>query len=65
MRVLTLSTEFKSSSAVREALVIRVTLTSPGDTLVIDNWRMLHGRSAVPRDGLQRHVERAYLGKLL
>ncbi|MHB8392069.1 MAG: TauD/TfdA family dioxygenase, partial [Acidobacteriaceae bacterium] len=47
----------------REALVIRVTLTSPGDTLIIDNWRMLHGRSSVPRDGLRRHVERAYLGK--
>lgn len=48
-----------------EAPAIRVALTSPGDTLVIDNWRMLHGRSEVPRDGLQRHIERAYLGGLL
>lgn len=48
-----------------ESPPIRVALASPGDTLIIDNWRMLHGRSAVPRDALQRHVERAYLGMLL
>ncbi len=38
-----------------------VFLVSPGDTLIIDNWRMLHGRSSVPTEGLSRHIERVYL----
>lgn len=45
--------------------MIRLSLTSPGDTLIIDNWRILHGRSAVPRNKVERHLERAYLGRLL
>ena len=47
-----------------DAITIRVTLALPGDTLIVDNWRMLHGRSAVPQHGLQRRIERGYLGKL-
>ena len=37
-------------------------LTQPGDTLVIDNWRMLHGRSAITAPAENRLIERMYLG---
>lgn len=35
-----------------------------GDVLVIDNWRMLHGRTAVPESARSRCVERVYLERL-
>jgi hypothetical protein len=38
-----------------------VYLTNPGDTLIVDNWRMLHGRGSVPTEALDRTVARAYL----
>jgi L-asparagine oxygenase len=38
-----------------------VSLAKPGDTLVIDNWRMLHGRSHVPSGCESRLLQRAYL----
>ena len=38
-----------------------VYLTGPGDTLIIDNWRMLHGRGSVPPDARNRTIARAYL----
>jgi L-asparagine oxygenase len=38
-----------------------VHLARPGDTLVLDNWRMLHGRGSVPPDALNRVIARAYL----
>lgn len=47
-----------------EAPVSRLSLLTPGDMLVIDNWRMLHGRSAVTSSGLNRHIVRAYFGSL-
>lgn len=40
-----------------------VFLTNLGDTLIIDNWRMLHGRSPVLH-GHDRKIERAYFGEL-
>jgi len=43
----------------------QIYLTTPGDTLVIDNWRMLHGRSAVPPNASARHIERAYMQALV
>ncbi|MGY3621016.1 TauD/TfdA family dioxygenase [Bradyrhizobium sp. USDA 10063] len=43
---------------------IAFSLASPGDTLVIDNWRMLHGRSAVPEACTDRLIERLYLRSL-
>ncbi|MCE5983731.1 TauD/TfdA family dioxygenase [Pseudomonas sp. LF19] len=43
---------------------IAVALSDPGDTLIIDNWNMLHGRSEVPQQGLGRHIERIYLSTL-
>lgn len=45
------------------ALSLRdVTLAEPADTLLIDNWRMLHGRGPVPPVGRDRIIERIYLG---
>jgi L-asparagine oxygenase len=38
-----------------------VYLARAGDTLVLDNWRMLHGRGSVPSDALNRTIARAYL----
>ncbi len=44
---------------------ISVSLAKQGDTLIIDNWRMLHGRSPVPPDCQGRVIERVYLEKVL
>lgn len=38
-----------------------VTLCETGDTLIIDNRRMLHARSQVPPECQDRTIERAYL----
>lgn len=41
-----------------------VILERTGDTLIIDNWRMLHGRSAVGISPRHRKIERVYLKEL-
>lgn len=41
-----------------------VPLALAGDTLVVDNWRMLHGRGRVPAGSHGRIVERCYMGNL-
>ena len=41
-----------------------IRLDNPGDTLILDNWRMLHGRSMVVVGDEQRRIERAYLGEV-
>jgi L-asparagine oxygenase len=38
-----------------------VVLRDRGDTLIIDNWRWLHGRSSTEADSHSRHIDRAYL----
>jgi alpha-ketoglutarate-dependent taurine dioxygenase len=43
---------------------IPIPLQFPGDTLWIDNWRMLHGRSPVSADQSDRIIQRAYFGEL-
>lgn len=52
-------------AGVQDALLhsdpVQFLLCEPGDTLVLDNWRVLHGRSPVSADGLQRVIARAYL----
>jgi hypothetical protein len=42
----------------------RIVLALPGDTLIIDNWRVLHGRSSIPLGCEARTLERAYLEQL-
>ncbi|TYO60804.1 hypothetical protein FXV83_41850 [Bradyrhizobium hipponense] len=44
---------------------IHFSLADPGDTLIIDNWRMLHGRSALTAIEANRIVERVYMGALI
>jgi hypothetical protein len=42
-----------------------VPLRRPGDTLVIDNWQVLHGRSPIPLHSTGRLLERVYLSDVL
>jgi L-asparagine oxygenase len=46
--------------ALATARRLEVHLCRSGDTLVLDNWRMLHGRGNVPPDVLNRRIARAY-----
>ena len=41
---------------------ITVKLARRGDTLLVDNWRILHARSRIPPGCESRCIERAYLG---
>ena len=41
-----------------------IPLCRPGDTLLIDNWRALHGRSPVPVRSAGRLLERVYLSEI-
>ena len=46
---------------IQHAAAMPFALRRRGDTLLIDNWRMLHGRSAVPTACRNRVIERVYL----
>ena len=48
----------------RSVTAQHIVLSDVGDTLILDNWRMLHGRAAVPMRSHARRIERAYLGGL-
>lgn len=39
-------------------------LTDQGDTLIVDNWRFLHGRGSVSSSDMNRNLERVYLSEL-
>lgn len=43
---------------------LSIALARPGDTLLIDNWRMLHARSPIPADREDRKIQRIYLENL-
>jgi len=43
---------------------IQARLWQPGDTLIVDNWRMPHGRAPVPENSSDRVIERVYLRSL-
>ena len=44
--------------------LIKILLNEPGDTVLIDNWRMLHGRSQILAQSTVRHIERVYLDEV-
>ena len=44
--------------------LISLTLAEPGDTLILDNWRILHGRSKVSMTEIDRRLERIYLSEV-
>jgi len=53
-----------SSHSWRKKNLVSVKLLDPADTLVIDNWKMLHGRSAVPEGSMGRAIQRTYLNRI-
>ena len=56
--------EVMSTEAWDRSQLVEIVLSEPGDTLILDNWRFLHGRSSVHRAGLDRHLERVYLSSV-
>lgn len=54
----------KVRAGIQKHAPIAVTLVEAGDTLLVDNWRMLHARSVIPEGCESRVIERAYLGRL-
>lgn len=52
------------SSEIEKAVPTRVVMVEDGDTLVVDNWRMLHARPSVPPNAMARMLERVYLRSL-
>lgn len=44
-----------------ETKVNKIILASPNDSILIDNWRILHGRDAVEGHQMNRHLQRAYM----
>jgi L-asparagine oxygenase len=51
--------------SLRSAAPLEFLLEKPGDTLIVDNWRMLHARSAVPVNQRNRKIHRAYLSSII
>jgi len=43
---------------------LEVSLANSGDCVLVDNWKMLHSRSAVPSTSLNRRIERVYISEL-
>lgn len=52
------------SNVLKRQPVTEVRLGRLGDLVVIDNWRMLHGRTAVPPSSHGRRIARVYLESL-
>ena len=44
--------------------IIPLHLEKHGDTLIIDNWRCLHGRSKISTTATDRRIERIYLSEV-
>ncbi|MBZ9734366.1 TauD/TfdA family dioxygenase [Mesorhizobium sp. CA18] len=53
------------AEAVAKATSLSFALSDPSDTLIVDNWRMLHARAAIRKGCEGRLIERIYLGDLL
>jgi L-asparagine oxygenase len=47
---------------IKNAKPFEVHLLERGDTLIIDNWRYLHGRATTDDRARERKIDRAYLG---
>lgn len=53
------------STFLQRAQVQELLLLEPGDTLILDNWRCLHGRGMAPNASSDRKIERVYLRTLV
>lgn len=49
---------------INSAKSIKLNLDKEGDCLLIDNWRMLHGRGAIGAESMDRKIERVYLNEV-
>ena len=56
------------ASAMRDPIWIaqatKISLNHPGDTLIVDNWRILHGRGDVSAGSTGRRIDRVYLSEV-
>lgn len=55
---------FKQVDAILCAAGPTVVVLERGEMLLIDNWNSVHGRTLVPHDARERHVERVFLDTL-
>jgi len=57
--------EFMSAQSWEQNCVVTITFSALGDSLILDNWRLLHGRSQIPDHDRGRVIERVYLSRIL
>lgn len=57
--------KLKIQYAISSAKYISLNLDRNGQCLLIDNWRMLHGRSAVSTKSIDRKIERVYFDEVM
>ena len=53
-----------SSDCLNNDALVSIQLINPGDTLIIDNWKVLHGRTAIQSSDMTRRIERVYLKEI-
>lgn len=51
-------------SSIKNVKNMTLTLDKKGDCLLIDNWRMLHGRSVISAKSMNRKIERVYFDEV-
>lgn len=57
--------KLKIQDAISNAKYISLNLDRSGQCLLIDNWRILHGRSAVSKKSMGRRIERVYFDEVM
>lgn len=43
----------------------KVFLVNENDAILVDNWRVMHGRDSVPGDHIGRHLQRVYIEEMI
>lgn len=49
----------------RSTRCIKISLDQKGKCLLIDNWRMLHARDPIPKESMNRKIERIYFEEVI
>lgn len=52
------------AAKISASMLNEVAFSYAGDSLIVDNWNVLHGRSSVPEGASNRLIERVYLSAL-